>query len=115
MKRRSKQQVAREKVWSRVIRNKHDNKWPIIFSELSSMYNEATVIKLASIVWWDCQTDKEEYDWSYVYSIMKKYYSHIEYEYEECDLVNGLIYVGYPQDLALFRVKKPKNKNGRKK
>lgn len=103
----SKKQVAKEKVWSRVIRRLNDGCWDFTLNEIENKYGRPLTIKLACLTWWDCQCDREEYDWSDLFKYVKMYKREIESQYKEKDLYKALCQLGYPTELANIRVQPP--------
>jgi hypothetical protein len=111
----SKRQVAKDKVWSRIIRRLNEGCWDSTLQKIEERYGRPLTIKLACLTWWDCQADKEEYDWSELYRYVSMYKRAIELEYKESNLFKALCEIGYPPELAHTRIQKPKNTNGKRR
>jgi hypothetical protein len=111
----NKQKTKKPKVFSQIIREENNGAWDFTLMQIELKYSNALMTKVCCLVWWDCQTTKEDYDWSDVYKHIRAYKYNVEEDYEESDLVKVLHELGYPLKKAILRAKQPKNINGKRR
>ncbi len=111
MKKKTKKQVAKDKVWWRKVINKNTGRWEQMFDSIDCQFMKA---KVASIIWWDMMDRKHEQDLSCLDMNMRLYsYNNPNQEklnYHE--LYQHLINFGYDKKFASVRATTPKNMNG---
>ena len=110
-KRKSKKQIAKDKVWWRILLRKHSGNWDSI---LKSIEDNFLRTKVASLLWWDLADRKHEEDISEIYYHMRKYDMNKNETHTYNELLVALLEIGYPLDIAELRALTPKNTNGKR-
>ena len=101
--------------FSKKIRDKYNGTWSSTLELIEDVYGIFLTTKLCCLVWWDCQTTKEKYDWSDVQYYINMYKLSYEDEFTIEELEKALIFLGYPKEKAIERAKPPKNINGKRR
>ena len=103
-KKKTKREQERDSLWSRKLKKTNDGCWSGLLQLISQQYNQSMAIKAACIVWWDCYKANESYDWSCPKSYIRSYKKQDEENYSDDDLIEVLISIGYPSEIAIARV-----------
>lgn len=105
MKRKNKRQVAKEKVWFRLLKKRHKDNWEEVFD---SIQNKHLRIQVACLIFWDCYEENVDEDWSVHKSLMNQYcFETTDKSYTRDELIDALHSVGYPLKLAVLRSRPP--------
>ena len=96
--------------WVIELKDKHKDKWEETFNKIK---NKSLRIKVASLIWWDCQRDKASPTfWNYHKKLMRQYIRIMETDYTIDQIEEVLIEIGYPKEVAIQSAKKPNDTRG---
>jgi len=103
----TKAERVRRKHWNRKMWRRCKADWE---EALSPVTNQYLKVKVACVVMWDSQDDKlkQGRDFSYLKSLSDNYRPYYEEGYNQEELKDILINLGYPKDHAIKRSTPPK-------